>query len=570
MATAARSRAISLVLRRMRAPLLVLIGAYAISVLGLVLIPGSDAAGQPQRMDFFHAFYVVTYTVTTIGFGELPHAFTDAQRLWMTATIYLGVVAWAYAIGSIITLVQEPALRQAVREGRFARGVTNLTSRFYVVCGYGDTGSLVVRDMSDHGLSAVVLESHQDRINELLLEELDSYVPGLCTDAGHAANLELAGLNHRRCAGVVAITNNDRVNLRIGIAAKLLNPQLQVICRAELPETRESLEACNIDAIIDPFDAFADRLALGLHAPDMRLVQEWLTQPPGRTLPRCTHPPRGTWVLVGYGRFGKAVHRYFDELGLRTVIIEKDPVKAGAPTGTVAGRGIGSAALEAAHIEQASGIVAGTDKDADNLSITITARELNPKLFLVARQNARENEALFRAAKLDMVVHSAAIMANGILALISTPLLKDFLRLARGHGNDWATRLLERLSPLLNGETPQLWTARLTPQEAPAVGAALSGGELKIGHLFADPGERDRRLPWLPLLLVRGDVEQLLPPDDTVLASGDAILCCGRWDTFKRMGWLLTDPNVLHYVLTGDTRPQGSVWRWLAARRANV
>jgi hypothetical protein len=33
---------------------------------------------------------------------------------------------------------------------------------------------------------------------------------------------------------------------------------------------------------------------------------------------------------------------------------------------------------------------------------------------------------------------------------------------------------------------------------------------------------------------------------------------------------LLTDPNVLHYVLTGDARPQGSVWRWLAARRASV
>ncbi len=72
MATAARSRAISLVLRRMRAPLLVLVGAYAISVLGLVLIPGSDAAGQPQRMDFFHAFYVVTYTVRPSASASSP------------------------------------------------------------------------------------------------------------------------------------------------------------------------------------------------------------------------------------------------------------------------------------------------------------------------------------------------------------------------------------------------------------------------------------------------------------------------------------------------------------------
>jgi hypothetical protein len=215
-----------------------------VAVLGLVLIPGTDVSGRPYHMDFFHAFYVVTYTVTTIGFGELPHAFNDGQRLWMIFSIYLGVVAWAYAIGTIITLVQEPALRQAVTESRFAHGVARLTSRFYIVCGYGDTGGLVVRDMTEHGLNAVVLESHQDRINELLLEDLDVYVPGLCTDAGHAANLELAGLRHPRCAGVLAITNDDHVNLRIGIAAKLLNPRLTVICRAELPETRESLEAC--------------------------------------------------------------------------------------------------------------------------------------------------------------------------------------------------------------------------------------------------------------------------------------------------------------------------------------
>jgi len=61
-----------LILRRMRAPLAVLIVAYAISILGLVLIPGTDAEGNPWRMDFFHAFYFVSYMATTIGCGELP------------------------------------------------------------------------------------------------------------------------------------------------------------------------------------------------------------------------------------------------------------------------------------------------------------------------------------------------------------------------------------------------------------------------------------------------------------------------------------------------------------------
>ena len=35
-------------------------------------------------MGFFDAFYFMSYTATTIGFGELPQAFNDAQRMWVT------------------------------------------------------------------------------------------------------------------------------------------------------------------------------------------------------------------------------------------------------------------------------------------------------------------------------------------------------------------------------------------------------------------------------------------------------------------------------------------------------
>ena len=87
--------AIFLVLRRMRLPLIVLISLFAISVLGLTLVPGQDIDGQPWRMDLFDAFYFMSYTATTIGFGEIPYPFSTAQRAWVIVTIYLSVVAWA-------------------------------------------------------------------------------------------------------------------------------------------------------------------------------------------------------------------------------------------------------------------------------------------------------------------------------------------------------------------------------------------------------------------------------------------------------------------------------------------
>ena len=97
----------ALVLRRMRAPLLVLITAYAVSIIGLVLVPGIDDQGRTWHMGLFEAFYFVSYMATTIGFGEIPYDFSNAQRLWTIAAIYLTVVAWFYSLGTILTLVQD-------------------------------------------------------------------------------------------------------------------------------------------------------------------------------------------------------------------------------------------------------------------------------------------------------------------------------------------------------------------------------------------------------------------------------------------------------------------------------
>ena len=123
------STSLFLILRRMRAPLITLIIIFTVSVFGLTLIPGRDANGQPYRMGFFDAFYFMSYTATTIGFGEIPHTFTYGQRMWVVVTIYLTVIGWAYALGSLLTLIQDRAFRVALRMQRFSRTVATLGSR---------------------------------------------------------------------------------------------------------------------------------------------------------------------------------------------------------------------------------------------------------------------------------------------------------------------------------------------------------------------------------------------------------------------------------------------------------
>jgi len=115
-----------MVLRRMRAPLIVLICTFAIGVFGLTLVPGMTPEGEPWRMDVFDAFYFMSYTASTIGYGEIPYPFSTGQRLWVTFSIYLSVVAWAYAITAVFALIGDKGFKTALTTQRFVRVVRNI------------------------------------------------------------------------------------------------------------------------------------------------------------------------------------------------------------------------------------------------------------------------------------------------------------------------------------------------------------------------------------------------------------------------------------------------------------
>ncbi len=270
-----------LILRRLRRPLILIIVSFAISVLGLTLMPGIDNNGKPWHMSIFDAFYVISYTATTIGYGEIPYAFTQAQRLWMTFSIYLTVISWFYAIGRIITLLQDPGLRQAMITERFASSVRALKEPFYLLCSYGESASLLAKALDEKGMRVVVIESQQDRINELELSSTRNVIPNICADAKLPENLIRGGVHHPLCSGVVTLTDNDEVNLAVAVAVKLMNPNLPVLARAERDDIAANMASFGTDHIINPYTLFGDQLAMRVHAIGTYILHEWLTDTPG-------------------------------------------------------------------------------------------------------------------------------------------------------------------------------------------------------------------------------------------------------------------------------------------------
>ena len=567
-----------LIFRRMRAPLLVLIATYTVAMIGLVLIPGQDAEGHPWRMDFFHAFYFVSFMSTTIGFGEIPYAFTEAQRFWVTVTIFFTVVSWIYSIGTVLALLQDRTFQRALTELRFARRIRRLREPFYLVCGYGETGSALVRALTERNRHAVTIDLREERINLLKLENLREYVPALCADARQPKHLLEAGLAHEQCSGVVALTDVNETNLKIAIASKLMHPEVKVICRADSHEVEANMASFGTDHIYDPFDIFALYLATAIEAPCLTVLRDWLSGLPGDPLREPLFPPaRGLWILCGYGRFGKAVYDHLRKQQLELVVVESNPDRTGLPppeTPLVLGWGTEAVTLEQAEIRRAVGLVAGTDDDTNNLSIVMTAHELNPKLFVVARKNQEDHAPLFEAVGADIVMHPSFIVADRIRVLLATPLLSEFESLARHQEDPWACQLVSRVIALVRDQVPEVWEIELNEEDAGAVWERIRpGAPLALGALLRDPRDRTRRLPAIILLRAHGHERELLPPEDRRLHLGDRLLVCGRSCARSRMGWTLQNIHSLDYVLTGGSSPEGALWRWLwrrLGRRENL
>ena len=159
-----------LIMRQMRRPALILLGTYSLAILGITLIPAVNADGELTFITLFQAFYWVSYTATTIGYGELPLAFSEWQRMWVVVSIYYTVPAWFYAIGKVIALLQDPTFQHALSESRFARQVEKQRSRFCIICGFGESGQRLVRLLLNSGYQCVVIDNDPIRINKMALD----------------------------------------------------------------------------------------------------------------------------------------------------------------------------------------------------------------------------------------------------------------------------------------------------------------------------------------------------------------------------------------------------------------
>lgn len=542
--------AVFLLLRRMRMPFIVLVATFNFATLGMTLMPGEDAQGHTYYMTPFDAFYQMMMTVTTVGFSETPHAFSYPQRMWMSLSILMLVLSWAYAIGVLFSMMQDSAFQEALASQRFRRRVATLHEPFLLVVGYGAAGQAVGTELDRRRKRFVVVESSAQRVEMAWTDELTADVPALEADGTIPAALGLAGLGSPHCSAVLALTDNDRANLAVVMSSSLLRPDLPVISRCVDSDLQERIEDFAPLAVINPDDRYGGYLALSLHQPATHQLVEWLMDNDEHDLPPLREGlADGRWLVAGDCEFGDHVAADLRGAGLSVDQVATDEVPD--------------------HFTGIAGFVAASTDDLTNIAVAERVRLAADDTFLCVRQRTNTYSALLAAMEIDSVYISTELVAREVLARVLTPVFWQYLELLFQQDEGFAIAVRDRLIRRVGTHAPQRDLVTLDEASAPAVMAWLrtNPDTLQLGHLMRHPDDRGEHLAMVPLMLIRDGRPMLDPSDDTVLQGGDEILVAGTERGMRDITDALFYTATLGYLVTGEQMPSTWVWRMLRKRR---
>ncbi len=216
-------------------------------------------------------------------------------------------------------------------------------------------------------------------------------------------------------------------------------------------------------------------------------------------------------IVCGYGRVGRLVCREFAKERVAFVVIDanaealtKFHIEEGI---AITGDATSDEVLKRAGIERARGLVTVMASDADNLFTTMSARLLNPKLFIVARvEDAVSEQKLVRAGA-NRVVSPYQIGGTRVAHAVLRPTVVDFIELAT------RTEHLE----------VQMEEARI------AKDSGLAGRTLRDTNLRAE----------LKIIIVaikkHAGKMQFNPEPDAVLEAGDILVAMGSKEQLQRL-----------------------------------
>ena len=547
-----------IILQKMRVPFIVIILTYTIAIIGLVSIDGVDANGNAYKMTIFDALYFISYTATTIGFGETPYSFTYSQRLWVTFSIYLTVMGWFYGIGTLIGLLQNKLFLNEIARVKFKRQVNAIRKKYIIVLGFNYVTNEIIKKLLNNDIQVVVIEKSEERANALILENYTPTVPILVSDAHNANVLELAGIAKSNCKAVVSLFEDDALNLRIAIVSRLLNKNIQLAIKATTMSSVNNLKDVNVNIVANPFSVIANELKMAIKSPNLLKLEKWIYQIDSLDT-HFQRLPEGKYIICGFGRLGRSVYKVLRKENIEFVFIEIDErklneIKPEELHRFIVGDADDKNVLLKANVKNATAIVAFTNNDTVNISILATARKLNENIITIAREDEMEDVSIFSNAQIDYLFMPSKILVNKITNALINPLSDIFARAIKNHDEAWATRLVKELMQKI-GAAPLLFELSIHPSQANQICDYIeASNEIALSIFEISLHNRKLKNNVIPLLLKREEEIILLPSLETKLKIDDKLLFACDENAQNDIEYIAQNPYEFYYALNGEEK----------------
>ncbi|MFN2298622.1 MAG: potassium channel family protein [Anaerolineales bacterium] len=214
-----------------------------------------------EGFSLLDSLYMTVITVTTVGFGEV-HTLSPAGRLFTILLILGGVGVAAYTVTASANYLVSGQWREHWDVRRRRTMLASLKNHV-IVCGFGRVGRFVAQDLKAEGISFVILEK-----DPAIVELTHRF--GYLALQGNAANeglLEQAGILHAR--GLVAALNSDAENVYITLTARGMNPDLNIIARANFEESESKLLRAGANRVLLPYSLSGRRMVTMLLRPEI-------------------------------------------------------------------------------------------------------------------------------------------------------------------------------------------------------------------------------------------------------------------------------------------------------------
>ena len=190
-------------------------------VLGLImLIVLSTLYFHLGGRDWLASLYLALTASTSTGDGDLT-GLSFGFRFGAVIIQLFGLV-----LSAGITAVIVDVLISA-RLAAITGGVRGKPRHHVVVCGLGRVGTAAAARLKARGVPVVAIERHEDAVGVLQARQLK--IPVIIAPASDASALEIAGIG--RADAVLAVTDDEAVNLEIALVAKNANPGVRVVAR---------------------------------------------------------------------------------------------------------------------------------------------------------------------------------------------------------------------------------------------------------------------------------------------------------------------------------------------------